>query len=391
MVVAVYGVLPFSVLFLVAYSFATQRFSRATLFNITVSIFLTLYAGFALLYPHHEAVHLHGFATRMLERSPAGFAGLIGMVRNWMFTLFYCTSELWGDVVLSLLFWGLANETTSMRNAPVLYPLFGVGANVAQTLAGRLLSAFSNTAASSHIPYARQVQICMVLVLILGLAILALHHYINVRFPHNYPSVPEPLQSSASQPGSSITLTASGMQSGPGQNGASSSNSADALSQANSGGDHKNGSSSLASSNGSSHSNSSSSASCAKQQSTNEGRSKLGFKDAVRFLAKSPQIRCLAMMALAQGLSTNLLDVAWKQHLHMLHPSPAAYSVCRSTLLADLKSASFGKTLTFVHLLQSCRGGKDIFVATIAHALPAYANEQHAICELHYYHVARLY
>ena len=36
-------------------------------------------------------------------------------------------------------------------------------------------------------------------------------------------------------------------------------------------------------------------------------------------------------MALAQGLSTNLIDIAWKSHLHMLHPSPAAYSVSRST------------------------------------------------------------
>ena len=302
-----------------AYSFATQRFSRATLFNITVSIFLILYTGFALLYPHHESVHLHSFATHMLSRSPAGFAGLIGMVRNWMFTLFYCTSELWGDVVLSLLFWGLANETTSMRNAPVLYPLFGVGANVAQTMAGRLLSAFSNQAASNHISYARQVQLCMVLVLILGLAILALHHYINVRFPHNFPTATVHIKSSASQPVSGSTSKASRAQPSSGQNGVSSS-STNALSQ------HDHSQSHIG--NASNHNGSSNPQQAAVQQSSNGGRSKMGFKEAVRFLAKSPQIRCLAMMALAQGLSTNLLDVAWKQHLHMLHPSPAAYSVC---------------------------------------------------------------
>ena len=52
------------------------------------------------------------------------------MVRNWMFTCFYCSAELWGDVVLSLLFWGLANELTTLEEAPRLYPLFGIGANV---------------------------------------------------------------------------------------------------------------------------------------------------------------------------------------------------------------------------------------------------------------------
>ena len=45
------------------------------------------------------------------------------------------------------------------------------------------------------------------------------------------------------------------------------------------------------------------------------------------YLTQSRQIRCLAVMALAQGLSTNLIEIAWKSHLHMLHPSPAAYSV----------------------------------------------------------------
>jgi AAA family ATP:ADP antiporter len=54
------------------------------------------------------------------------------MVQNWTFTLFYIAAELWGDVGLSLLFWGLANEITTHDEAPVIYPLFGVGANIAQ-------------------------------------------------------------------------------------------------------------------------------------------------------------------------------------------------------------------------------------------------------------------
>ena len=56
-------------------------------------------------------------------------------------------------------------------------------------------------------------------------------------------------------------------------------------------------------------------------------RPSMSLKQAVVFLVKAPQIRCLALMALAQGLSTNLLDIAWKTHLHMLHPSPGAYAV----------------------------------------------------------------
>jgi AAA family ATP:ADP antiporter len=61
------------------------------------------------------------------------------MLRNWTFTLFFCMSELWGDVCMGLLFWGLANETTSLADAPTLYPLFGIGANIAQAMAGVVL------------------------------------------------------------------------------------------------------------------------------------------------------------------------------------------------------------------------------------------------------------
>ena len=51
---AVYAVLPLSFAFLVAYSYATQRFSRAKLFNIIISVFLVLFAAFAWFYPQHQ-------------------------------------------------------------------------------------------------------------------------------------------------------------------------------------------------------------------------------------------------------------------------------------------------------------------------------------------------
>ena len=70
-------------------------------------------------------------------------------------------------------------------------------------------------------------------------------------------------------------------------------------------------------------------------------KAQLSLKEVVTFLTRSPYIRCLAVMAIAQGLSTNLLDVAWKSHLHMLHPSPAAYSVSPNLSIAVLISSLF--------------------------------------------------
>ena len=67
-------------------------------------------------------------------------------------------------------------------------------------------------------------------------------------------------------------------------------------------------------------------------KSSEARREKPSLREAFVFLTKSKQIRCLAVMALAQGLSTNLIEIAWKSHLHILHPSPAAYSVSTCSL-----------------------------------------------------------
>lgn len=138
----VYAVWPCSFLFLLAYSAATLRLSRQSLFNAVLGAFLLFYAAFGCAYPNHEALHFGERAATAAAALPAGLAGLVGMVRNWSFTLFYCSAELWGDVVLSLLFWGLANETTALDEAPALYPMFGLGANVGQAASGKALALF---------------------------------------------------------------------------------------------------------------------------------------------------------------------------------------------------------------------------------------------------------
>jgi AAA family ATP:ADP antiporter len=67
---------------------------------------------------------------------PAGFKGLIAMFRNWSFTIFYVVSELWGSMVLSVLFWGFANEITKITEARRFYSMLGVIASFSAIPAG---------------------------------------------------------------------------------------------------------------------------------------------------------------------------------------------------------------------------------------------------------------
>ena len=52
-------------------------------------------------------------------------------------------AELWGSVVVSVLFWGFANQITTVEEAEQFYPLFGLGANVALIFSGRTVKIFS--------------------------------------------------------------------------------------------------------------------------------------------------------------------------------------------------------------------------------------------------------
>ena len=55
---------------------------------------------------------LAALADRLYASAGVRFAGPISILRNWSFCLFYVMAELWGSVVVSLLFWGFANQVS---------------------------------------------------------------------------------------------------------------------------------------------------------------------------------------------------------------------------------------------------------------------------------------
>ena len=302
------------------------------------------------------------------------------MARNWLFTLFYCFSELWGDIALSLLFWGLANETTSIEDAPLLYPLFGIGANVAQTLAGRALRVFSD-ASGVHMSYTHQLQGTIFFCVALGVVVIGLHAYISKRFPKN-PKGSTLARIAAQKKAAGAARTAAAaaaLMKVDAQEGtvaeASSSSSSSSTTRSSNGSqsdadntdrvqrikldleatvrgmnycdveEHPSRSTSESSTttattttttttNVNGISSSSSSTNTTAPKTTKETaaaadvppKKSMSMKEAFAYLRKSPQIRCLAMMALAQGITTRLLEVSWKHYLHKLYTTPAAYA-----------------------------------------------------------------
>jgi len=132
-----YGVTPSAILFMILFIKLANVFSREKLFYVIVTPFLAFFTAFAfLIYPNKEALHMSMASIQAAQASLPNLHWLIPVIGNWSFSIFYILSELWGSVMLSMLFWQFANEITKVTEAKRFYGLFGMIGNVGLLLSG---------------------------------------------------------------------------------------------------------------------------------------------------------------------------------------------------------------------------------------------------------------
>lgn len=141
----VWGVLPAAILFMLIYAKLSNVLNKQKLFHTTISAFLVFFGLFALvIYPCREALHPTAFCENLREILPVGLSGLVAVIQNWTYSVFYVMAELWGSVAMSLLFWGFANDITKVSESKRFYALFGIGANIAMLVSGPTIVYFSD-------------------------------------------------------------------------------------------------------------------------------------------------------------------------------------------------------------------------------------------------------
>ena len=137
--IKIWAIFPMAVVFTYLFTKFSNKFNREKVFYIMMSIFLAFFFLFGfVLYPLKHIIHPENFAAKLQLILPKGFTGLIMIFKNWSFTLFYVMSELWGAMIMSVLFWGFANEVSSVKDAKRFYAILGVGANISTIFAGQL-------------------------------------------------------------------------------------------------------------------------------------------------------------------------------------------------------------------------------------------------------------
>ena len=176
--------LPGAVAFTVAYSSMANRLGRQALFYSVLGPFLGFFGAFAwIIYPMRNFLHPTQFAAFLTSVLPAGFAAPIAVMQNWTYSLFYLLANMWGSVVVSLLFWGFANEVTTVTEAKKYYPLFGLFANVALVFSGQFVRYVSQLHTSLPVgvdPWGVALKLLMTSVVVLGGVIAGCFRYLNV-------------------------------------------------------------------------------------------------------------------------------------------------------------------------------------------------------------------
>lgn len=185
--IKVWGVFPAAILLTFLFTRLSNRFSREKVFYVMMSFFLIFFFLFAfVLYPAREYLHPHEFADMLQKILPQGFKGFIAIFRNWTFSLFYIISELWSTAIFSVLFWGFANEVTTVSEAKRYYGILATGGNIAGIFAGQAAIWFSGDFFISWIPYGKtawdqSILFLVITLLLAGFLTMAIFRWLNVQ------------------------------------------------------------------------------------------------------------------------------------------------------------------------------------------------------------------
>ena len=179
-----WGVMPCAVLFMLIYAKLSNKLSKSALFYSVVTPFLIFFGIFAwILYPFRDALEPTRLVIWLESWMSSGFQGMIAVIKNWSFSLFYVMSELWGSMAISLLFWGFANEICKISEAKRFFTIFGTFANLALILSGRFIKWSSNLQNTilpeGTDPFQITLNYMTAIILFAGAMVLSIYWWIN--------------------------------------------------------------------------------------------------------------------------------------------------------------------------------------------------------------------
>lgn len=260
---AFFCVLPASLAFFVLYGKLVAHLPERAVFYTSVLPLLAYYGLFAtVLYPLAGSLHPMDLMNSLMGSLPTGLHGLLKVAGNWTYSLFFCMAELWGAVVISVLFWSLANEVCTVDEAKAVYPFMAIGANIALVAAGCYIRLVNHALSTS---FAGDTQLLSLRVLIGTVMAMTVAMFGSKAF----------IDSKILQPAAAAAAAAGAASTGG--------------------------------------------------KAPKKKKSKGSFAEGLAVLKNSPKIRNLALLVMSYGVGHRLFEFAWKGQLRQLYPTVQGY------------------------------------------------------------------
>jgi AAA family ATP:ADP antiporter len=185
--------LPIAFLFFLLYAKLSNTLSRAHLFYACLGPYLLFFAAFAFyIYPNREFLHPSEEAISILRETCPHLKWFISLYGIWSFAFFYILSDLYGSIVIGLLFWQFANEITRTNEAKRFYSFFGFLGNIALISSGTFgeyLADLNSQLSSPSEAWALSITYMLTAAIVSGCGVLLLYKWMDryvLTDPHYY-------------------------------------------------------------------------------------------------------------------------------------------------------------------------------------------------------------
>jgi AAA family ATP:ADP antiporter len=137
-----WAVTPSAIIIMLFYAKLADNINKTKIFHL----FNCLFVGYFLFFTFVINPNIHSFTFSLdnLKTQLPHARYFFIMLENWSYTIYYIFAELWGSVMLSLMFWQTANQVFQIKQARMIYPLLGLTGQLGMILSQHLNNKFTN-------------------------------------------------------------------------------------------------------------------------------------------------------------------------------------------------------------------------------------------------------
>lgn len=173
-------VLPVVIVFSLLYSKLSTVLSKQRLFyTFMIGFTVTFFISGFILFPNSDALSPHKFSDSLESFFNGKHTHWIAVIRNWIPSLIYVTAELWSSLVIFVMFWGFANQITTVAEAKKSYTIYIAAGNLAPMIVGPLTAYIAMSVKGAGLPFYVSVQVQSFLLIMTCIAIMTTYWWSN--------------------------------------------------------------------------------------------------------------------------------------------------------------------------------------------------------------------